>query len=434
MVSDAERGLGDSLRGLRLARGLSLDATALRSGLAKSTLSKWESGANRPRGAGFARLLDALEAEPRLRARLLHAADPQFAQIELTNTALGAPVDVGMVIRAMRGRHGLTQASLAQAVGVAQATVARWESADLVPSGEALHAVGFALGASVEETVALACAEGRPSGRLPDAPPAPDRYWRVLPSRDSAVFEVAALGLEAELWARAVRDAQWDPWLGKALGERSLHLFLTGRLDEAATTARRALGIGSTPEVRLGQTFAFSAPLEIATLQGADSGRLAAKIGGWAARLPDGQIKGWMFWEQALRLAEVGRADDGIDLTERMAVMSATAFSDGESLETIRLRGLLEVELRAGRADRAEDLVGRLKPIDLQSIPIWSVRIAHLRGEAADDVTLARACEVLLWHSDHWYARRKVASIERKQARLVGAPLNSRTRAFPNRA
>ena len=159
--------LDQELRSLRLARRLSLGTAAALANVAKSTLSGWENGASRPRGAAFARLLDTLEAEPRLRARLLHAADPAFARFELVHGPLGAPVDLGMVLRAMRTRRALTQAELARRVEVTQSAVAHWEAGDAVPPAETIHAVGFALGAAVEETLALASAQGQAESGLP---------------------------------------------------------------------------------------------------------------------------------------------------------------------------------------------------------------------------------------------------------------------------
>ena len=355
-MSVGERELGEELRTLRLARGLSLNTAAERAGLSKSALAGWESGRSRPRGPGFARLLDALEVTPRPRARLLHAADPQFAQIALADTALGAPVDLGAVIRAMRLRRGMTQAEVARAAGVTQATIARWESGDTVPSGATLHTVAYALGASPEEGVALVCTQGVSSGTLPDAPFGSLEAMNLgfatrLPR--GPLHEVMSLGLEAELWPRAVRDARWDPALAFVAGDRAVRYFLDGRLGEAEATARRGLRLPPTPLVRLAASFCFSALLEVATHGGADPATLAEKIEGWTARLPEGDessidrlVKPWMRWEQALRLGETGRADEGLALI-------------GPYVEQEGWEGApLEVEVRAGRADRAEARLG----------------------------------------------------------------------------
>ena len=419
----AEQGFGEELRTLRLARGLSLNAAAERAGLSKSALAGWESGRSRPRGAGFARLLDAMETETRPRARLLHAADPQFAQFALADTALGAPVDLGAVIRAMRLRRGMTQAEVARAAGVTQATVARWESGDTVPSGATLHTAAYALGASPEEGVALVCTQGVASGTLPDSPFDSLEAMNLgfaarLPH--GPLHEVMSLGLEAELWPRAVRDARWDAALAFVAGDRAVRYFLDGRLGEAEATARRGLRLPPTPLVRIAATRAFSALLEVATHGGADPATLAEKIEGWTARLPEGEasidrlVKPWMRWEQALRLGEIGRAD------EALALIGTDLEPEGWE------NAALEIEVRAGRAERAEaQLEGYAATAAVTGpqpdIARFRVRIAHLRQEAADEATLQTMREE--WRPwtemDDWYTRHKLERIEREQARLT---------------
>ena len=425
-----ERGLGEDLRALRVARRLSLGAAAIRAGLSKSALMGWEAGRSRPRGPGFARLLDVLEAEPRPRARLLHAADPQHARIELANTALGAPVDVGAVIRAMRGRRGMTQAELARAAGVTQATVARWESGDAIPSGENLHASAFALGASPEEAVALACAQGVPSGRLPDAPFGSLHAMNLgigphLPR--GPLHEVMSLGLEAELWPRAARDGRWDAMLAFVLGDRAVQHFLAGRLEEAEATGRRGLRLPPTPLVRLFATPAFSALLEVATHRGAPPELLAEKIEAWNARLPEFDtgderaIKPWMRWEQALRLGEMGRPDEGLTLIERdlKPCDDPTGFWTSAAWKSEQARQRIEIELRAGRGDRAEDWLTDCEGVERPDRFRLRVRIAHAQGRAADETTMATMRAEPLGPADHWYTRSKLTRIEREQTRLA---------------
>ena len=418
---------------MRIARRLSLGEASLRAGLSKSALMGWESGKSRPRGPGLARLLDALEAGPRPRARLLHAADPQHARIALADTALGAPVDLGVVLRAMRGRRGLTQADLARAAGVTQATVARWESGDAVPSGGNLHAAAFALGASPEEAVALASARGEASGDLHDGL-LDDReaMHRCLERRTTSgpLWEVALLGLEAELWPCAARDPRWDATLAGMVGHRAVQYFLNGRLGEAEETARRGLRLPPTPQVRLAATTAFSALLEVATHRGVNPAVLAGKIEAWTARLPegatgsDGGIKPWMRWERALRLGEIGRPDDGLALIrpdEDAAMAHAVAVGGGAvaAVAAERARTRMEIELRAGRGDRAEDL---LPAYEGQAYPDHArrrVRVAHAQNRPADEATVEAMRAEPLGPADHWYTRSKIAKIEREQARLA---------------
>ena len=407
---------------------------AIESGVSKSALMGWESGRFRPRGPGLARLLGVLETEPRLRARLLHDADPAHARIALCDAALGAPVDLGAVLRAMRLRRGTTQAELARAAGVTQATVARWESGDAVPSGATLHTVAFALGASAEEAVALACAQGGSSGTLPGEPPAHIDFddpfsmqWRNAPAH---LREIVHLGMEAELWPRAVRDPRWDALLADVIGRRAVQHFLNGRHREAEETARRALRLAATPEVRLAQTSAFSALLEVATHRGAEPGALAVRIEAWAAKLPDGGIKGWMLWEQALRLAEMDRAEEAVALNERMAEFSLASGCGEQDVARHRDGGLLEIELRAGRTDRAEALLPDYVGHGTYDVPRRRVRIAHARGEAADEALIEemRAEDLGAYDSDNWYTRHKIDRIEREQARRArnGRPATPR--------
>ncbi len=65
-----ECSLGTALRRLRVVRGLSLVDAARRGGVSKAALSAWENGNRRPRGPALVRLLDALGADPRTKARL----------------------------------------------------------------------------------------------------------------------------------------------------------------------------------------------------------------------------------------------------------------------------------------------------------------------------------------------------------------------------
>ena len=428
--------LGASLRELRLARRIGMAEAALRAGLAKGTLSKWESDHALPRGAPLARLLDALEAEPRRRARLLHAADPAHARIELAHTPLGAPVDVGTVLRAMRRRRGTTQADLARAVGVTQATVARWESGDIAPTQATLHAAGFALGASAEEAVALACARGEHSGGLPEAP------FETLEATNlglnprlprGPLHEVVSLGLEAELWAHAARDARWEPMLAFVLGDRAVRHFLDGRLAEAEETAKRALRLPPTSLGRLCASGAFSALLEVATHRGASPARLAERIGAWTARLPDGGpsadggVKKWMRWERALRLGEVGRPEEGLTLIrpdeeEEKASAVGGGWWTPAGLAAEQARARMEIELRAGRGDRAEELIPDYEKGDCPDRVRRRVRVAHAQGRAADEATMEAMRAEPLGPADHWYTRSKLARIEREQARLARRP------------
>src|SRR3989442_1486699 len=103
------------LKEWRRARQLSLRALSARSGVGKSTLSGWETGASQPCIPELARVLEALEAPPAQRHRALllvdaprgirglRAAIPREAAAE---TALRVPV-AGHLLRTLRRRSHL---------------------------------------------------------------------------------------------------------------------------------------------------------------------------------------------------------------------------------------------------------------------------------------------------------------------------------------
>ena len=412
--------LGDELRALRRARRLSLNGLSARAKVSRATLANWEAGIHTPRGIALGRVLDALEADERTRARLLQACDPVHARLALNPTRLGAPIGPGAVIRGMRARRGATQADLARDIGVSQATVARWESGELVPSPKTLHAVGFALGASAEETVALAQAQGA-STALVEWTGGDFDLCLGLPE-GHPITEVVALGLEAELWRRAAHDARWEPSLCAVLGARASRLSLDGRYDEAGEPARRAIRLASTSEGRLAATYAFGALASIDRRQGGAPGRGAQAIGEWLERLPDSRQKAWMIAARAIRLASLGRADEAIDDAERMAEMDALfaiPLSTGHSEYLVRA-WRCETELSAGRPDRAAaPLDGRYTAFAGSAHTDLTVRVGHALERAATD----EAMEAIRprWRNGIpplWEERRKFARIEGEQRRL----------------
>jgi transcriptional regulator with XRE-family HTH domain len=154
---------GGFVRGLRQARRLTLGQMALRSGLGKATLSRWESGAAFPRIPELRRALDALDAAPSDRTRSLRLLDAPRAILAHRADAC-SPLSLGDLLHGLRQRSGKTKTDIARAVGVSRTLYYQWESDAGQPSHSQLHAVCFALGASAEETAALC------SGTLSDRP------------------------------------------------------------------------------------------------------------------------------------------------------------------------------------------------------------------------------------------------------------------------
>lgn len=416
MARTTEEGLGAALRSLRRARGLTLEEAARRGGAAKATLGAWEVETRQPRGPALARLLDALGADDRTKAWLLSLADPRHARIALAESPFG-PVDVGMVLRTMRERRGIAQADLAREIGASQAAVSKWESGDDAPSSETLHALGFALGATVEETLALASAAGRGGGGLPEDPEAAiARVWEE--DNYHPLRGLQLLGWEAELGRRAARDARWDPGLASVLSARACLLVGERRYAEIAPIAHRALRLAETPEGRL------QAVPALGTLAHADrhSGRTAgtAELAGeWAARLPDSPAKGWMMRDRGIGLIRQGRVAEGLAWVERSSDVELWARHDHPEPWSHRAEMLADAYMAAGDARGAAAIVGGRRERRFPSSLF--VRIEHANGRAATEAEMAwlRFCTA---KDGSPLSLGAIAAIERRQARLTGTP------------
>ena len=150
-------GFEEYLRGLRRERCLTLGQLALRAGVNKSTLSRWETGAYTPRVPELVRVLDALGSSTADRSQALTLLDTPRAVLALRGdsdqTAL--PVSLGTVLYSLRRRAGATQAEVARAVDASRSLVSQWEHDDARPGAAQVHALGFALGASAAEVGVL---------------------------------------------------------------------------------------------------------------------------------------------------------------------------------------------------------------------------------------------------------------------------------------
>lgn len=154
-------GFEEYLRELRRGRCLTLGQLALRSGVNKSTLSRWETGTHTPRVPELLRALDALGVSPADQSRALTLLDAPRAVLALRGDPDPAalPVSLGTVLYSLRRRAGTMQAQVARAVGVSRSLVSQWEHDDARPVTAQRHALGFALGASAEEVGVLSTRE-----------------------------------------------------------------------------------------------------------------------------------------------------------------------------------------------------------------------------------------------------------------------------------
>ncbi|RYG35628.1 XRE family transcriptional regulator [bacterium] len=409
--------LGATLRNLRLARGLGLDEASRRSGASKAALSSWENGHRRPRGPALARLLDALSADARTKARLLQQADPQQARIVLADSVLGAPVDVGMVLRVMREGRGMAQADLARQIGVSQAAVSQWESGDALPSAETIHAVGFALGATVEETLALASVQGGKAGELVNDPEAVlTQMWTAhIPS---SLREVTLMGWEAELWRRAASDPRWESSLVSILSLRANWLVRTERYEEIPVLAARSIRLARGTDTQSQAVGAVAALADSDRHLGRGHDRAADLAGELVGRMPDSHRKAWMLRQRGMSLVRMGRIAEGLKWVSRSSEMDILLIGDNPESWCYDASMLCEALLEAGEPKSAADIIGGRR--ERQFPPLTYVSVEHANGRAVTDADIA--------YLHYWTAKepssgpdyRRLFSIERRQAWLKG--------------
>ena len=211
--------VGQEIRRLRQARGLSLRGLARLAGISASALSRWEAEKRLPNIPELDAVLNALEtSEPQKRAVLRLINAPRAVQ-RLRAFGGDAPSYLGGggdLLWAMRQRNGWTQAQTAQAAGVTQAQIARWESGDVWPDAAHLHRVCWCLNAGAKEIAALTGIERGEalSGVLPNAAQKWDEEaWRNFVVRllfyppPDATVELTLIATEQHLLRRAYTAA-----------------------------------------------------------------------------------------------------------------------------------------------------------------------------------------------------------------------------------
>ncbi|RYG21580.1 transcriptional regulator, partial [bacterium] len=388
--------LGATLRSLRRKRGLSLDDASRRGGASKAALSAWENNLRSPRGPALARLLEAYEADDRTKARLVVLADPRHARIVLAGSPFG-PVDAGTVLRAMRERRGIAQTDLAQKIGVSQSAISRWESGDDVPSAESLHALGFALGASPEETLALASAVGHGITDLSDDPEAAiAQIWAG--NHYHSLRGLILLGWEAELVRRAARDRRWDIPLASVLSARACFLLVEGRDAEIAGVAKRTLRLSNTLDVRLQAVPALGTLDHALRRMGKDDSETTEMAETWSGKLPDSSSRAWMLRQHGQALIRRGRTAEGLRWIERSSDVELAARPDHPEPWSHRAEMLADAHLMAGDPCAAAAAVDGRRERCFP--PKLFVRIEHANGRAVSEAEMAW----LRWrtHGERW--------------------------------
>lgn len=258
-VAESSDGLGPFLRNLRTSRKVSLSSVAGKAGIAKSTLSKWETNQFLPRLPEIDAVLAVLDASPEERRQAIQLIDAPRALIHLRredqSAANKAALDLastpagGDLLRAMRLRRGYSADRVARSLGVSLRSIHAWERSDSWPTSEHLHGLCFLLEAAPEELSALLTSG--PWLPLPTvAPSASDHEIQAyLVKIHEGPYDLATeslrdltfLAIEAMLIPRAVNSRLLRVLLADVYTTYALWLSEKKRYPESAQYGERAL-------------------------------------------------------------------------------------------------------------------------------------------------------------------------------------------------
>ncbi|GAB4457200.1 MAG: hypothetical protein OHK0029_16550 [Armatimonadaceae bacterium] len=389
------------LRKLRRLRALSLGALSERAGVAKSTLSKWESGRFQPRLPELTAVLDALRVTESERNRLIGLMDAPRATRYLD--ALSGPPTLpvrGRLLRAIRRRNGLSQEQAAAFLNVHPTTISAWEQARALPPSHRCDDLLRVLGAYPEERQWFTC----------DTPPVPalvppelfdiagvsakemfrkERFYCYFSQfldrhGDISLQEhMDASFLWFEGWATSSGgdDAETLPFRIWVWARYSQFLVCQGRYEEGIEYARQALQRSKEIEsadlpdmavARAARAF-FRA---VAQRDGAHSPHRAYDL--TVRREKQGetpQVSGWFLSDMGLFRAQMGEAAEGVCLGE---CACEVAESVSESEWRHRRAILAQLLVRAGHPDAALNII----PDSEDFTPSDQIKLHLVRAEA----------------------------------------------------
>jgi transcriptional regulator with XRE-family HTH domain len=127
---DAGATIAERLVNFRKTRGITQKAFASRIGIDQGTLGKWKRGKRKPMGLFLSAVLEAMDEK---------VAQSVASAVLPTDPCFTATWPIRLL--EYRKVHGLSQEQLAAKIGVAQTTVARWESGERQPAGLRLKAL-----------------------------------------------------------------------------------------------------------------------------------------------------------------------------------------------------------------------------------------------------------------------------------------------------
>lgn len=309
--------IGALLRQWRNVRGLTLQATAARAGVAASTLSRWESGKRMPSVPELEAALTVLNVGDSERKAVFRLVDAPRALRHLRGVDspfAGLPVG-GDLLRAMRVRQGMTQTETARAVGATQGQVAKWEKSEAWPDAGRLHAICFALAAQAEEVAALTTGRFRISDEA-DAPEHDPDAWmaradHALHRAPAPILDLTFLSLESRLWDLRGKEFALPVLAVTYANHARSHLFFR-HPERSEMWANRALaivrGTKQVPEEWGAAVIAVGAAAA-AGKRRTDLSRAIQVLEEWLPAISDFRFRAWIMSDLAEYRARMGDDD-----------------------------------------------------------------------------------------------------------------------------
>ena len=446
----------EQMAALRRGRGLSLRGLARSAGVSHDALGAWERGARLPRLPELEATLTALGVPPAERGRLIALVPAPRARrhVEAAAEEVTGPLPGGGgLLRAMRGRRGLTQVDAARSAGISQGRLARWERSEEWPAPERLHRLCFALWAHPEETAVLTGGRGAlpawdaeedaeawsyKGAASPDDPLG--RLLKRVYFHGDALRDLRSLSLGRALWLRAQGDEAFRPHLHDACAYRARAMMEEGRFGEVADYADRTWalarqGYGGSEFWAWGVIASATALRHGVGGHRPRPGAAAALLAGGVSQAEPGENRAWLLSELATAMAEAGRADEALCASVQAQVLAARSPVPEDLLFRRRDHAVLLCALgHHGEAlDVLETIAGLSRygadPIVRHHLLAASCHLGLGNAGAAQDA-LAPALSLIECHIEHdnVHLVRLRPQAEALLARLYGRRPNGRSR------
>ena len=327
-------------------------------------MTRWESGAVRPRLDELQRLLVALGVSGGERQAILNLLATPAALKELSRQsekAFSFPMPhQGDLLRALRLRQGFRQEDVAARLAVSQATLARWENGRSTPPPSALHELCFLLRASEEEFIALTRSSFFLADREEESGLDLETLGlslalvekKLLDPSYYGLGDLLYLSLEARALALATRLPAARLMLARILISHARYLSQRCQPIEAGRTAVQAMGFLPKGDDSL-NVLRLKAEMYYAVWRFPLSEH-ANYLRPWLQRPLEVRERTWLMGQMAASLLEQHAVDDALVL-ESQALELVRAKGDPYSIMS-RQNNYAETMMEVGRPAEAVEL------------------------------------------------------------------------------